>query len=453
MRLAVVGMGYVGVPSAALFADAEGIRVTGVQRRTRRSGWKIDLLNQGRSPIGGEEPGLADLIRKVVEKGTFKVTDDTAVYSKADAILIDVQTPVDGGHTPVYESLTEVSKDIGEKMRGGALVIVESTVAPGTTQHVVRPILEDASGMRAGEDFNLAYSFERVMVGRLLHNLAHMPRVVGGVTPNCSRRAADLYRRIVVAPVYETDCLTAEIAKVAENAYRDVNIAFANEAALICESLGADIHEVRRYVNSLPYDPSDPDKNPYRMMMAPGAGVGGHCLPKDSWLLKHGLDVYGEKKVAPWVIVSSRLINDQMPAHMFELVMDGLREVGVEPGDARIAILGYAFLENSDDARNTPARPLYDELLKRCGDVVIHDPYVTCEEEVSLTNDLSEALEGKDCIAVVTKHREYHKIELDWLKSKMRTPMIVDGRNVFDSAEAEGAGFTFRGVGIGKMIH
>jgi UDP-N-acetyl-D-mannosaminuronic acid dehydrogenase len=443
-------MGYVGIPSAALFADAEDVNVTGVQRRTRRSGWKIEYLNQGKNPIQGEEPGLGELIEKVVKKGTFKATDDTGAYREADTILIDVQTPVDEKHVPQYESLKQVSQEIGEKMRKGALVVLESTVAPGTTQNIVKPILEQASGMRAGAEFNLAFSYERVMVGRLLHNLTHMPRIVGGITPQCARRAADLYRRIVKAPVYETDCLTAETAKVAENAYRDVNIAFANEMALICESLGADVHEVRRYVNSLPYDPTDPNKNPFRMMMAPGAGVGGHCLPKDTWLLKHGVDTYGRTRVTPWVIVSSRVINDLMPDHMRTLIEECLREKNLEPQDARIAVLGYAFLENSDDTRNTPAHPLIKELEKTCREVAVHDPYVRAEEDVRLTHDLASAVEGKDCIALVTKHREYYGIDLGWLKERMRTPIIVDGRNVFDPEKARRAGFTFRGVGIGK---
>ncbi len=450
MHLVVVGMGYVGIPSAALFADAEGINVTGVQRRSQRSGWKIDYLNQGKSPIEGDEPGLEELIQKVVKKGSLKVTDDTSVYRDADVILIDVQTPVDDQHTPQYDSMKQVSREIGEKMRKGALISVESTVAPGTTQHMVKPILEEASGMKAGTDFNLAFSYERVMVGRLLHNLTHMPRIVGGITPECASRAAELYRKIVKAPVYETDCLTAEIAKVVENAYRDVNIAFANEVALICESLGADVHEVRRYVNSLPHDPSDPDKNPYRMMMIPGAGVGGHCLPKDPWLLKHGLDTYGRKKVTPTIIVSSRAINDKMPTHMLGLIEESLAENKLKLEDASISILGYAFLENSDDTRNTPARPLYMRLEKKCSEVVVHDPYVKHEEDVNLTNDLNQALEGKDCIAVVTKHREYYDIDLKWLREKMKTPIIVDGRNVFNPRQAREAGFTFRGVGIGN---
>jgi UDP-N-acetyl-D-mannosaminuronic acid dehydrogenase len=444
-------MGYVGIPSAALFADVPDIMVTGVQRKSKRSGWKIDYLNSGRSPIEGDEPELDDLIKKVVSEGKFCVTDDTNVYGDADIILIDVQTPVDGDHVPRYESLKQVSREIGEKMKLGALIGIESTVAPGTTQNIVKPILENESEMKAGEDFNLIFSYERVMVGRLIHNLRYMPRIVGGLTPECSRKGADLYKKITRAEVHQTDCMTAEISKTVENAYRDVNIAFANEVALICESLGVNVHEVRKYVNSLPHDPSDPSKNPYRMMMIPGAGVGGHCLPKDSWLLKYGNDRYGTAKIEPRIITESRRINDYMPQHMKNLIIEALKENQKSLSDSKITILGYAFLENSDDTRNTPSRPLYDS-LHEAGEVIIHDPYVRDFDGANNTKNLKEALEGSDCLAIITKHNEYFNIELSWLKEIMKNPIIVDGRNVFDPAETIKKGFTFKGVGIGNTI-
>ena len=168
-RIVVIGMGYVGIPCAALFADAPGFRVTGVQRRSERSGWKIDWLNAGKCPFEGEEPGLAELIhRVVVEKGTFRVTDDYSVCQTADVILIDVQTPVDEDLVPRYESLLQVAREVGRHMRRGVLVVIESTVAPGTTQQVVQPILEQESGLKGGRDFYLAFSYERVMPGKLL---------------------------------------------------------------------------------------------------------------------------------------------------------------------------------------------------------------------------------------------------------------------------------------------
>ncbi len=450
MEMVVIGMGYVGIPTAALFADVEGFNVIGVQRRSKRSGWKIDYLNAGKCPIGGDEPGLAELIEKVVKKGSFRVTDEISVCKSADAILIDVQTPVDKTRVPQYASLKEVSQAVGSHMKKGALVVIESTVAPGTTNYIVKPILEEHSGMKAGEDFNLAYSYERVMLGRLLYNMTYMPRIIGGLTPECTQRGIELYKNIVKAELFPTDCLTAEVAKVTENAYRDINVAFANEIALICESLGVNVHEVRRFVNSLPYDPSEPAKNPYRMMHIPGAGVGGHCLPKDPWLLKYGLDKYGAFKFTTSIIIESRRRNDYMPQHMKDLIEDALREKGMKLQNAKVCILGFAYLEDSDDTRNTPALPLYNLIKGTCKEVVIHDPHVKKFEEVPITNDLEDAVRGKDCIAIVTSHKEYRDLSLDWLRDVLDTPVIVDGRNVFNPEECTEAGFSFRGIGIGS---
>lgn len=450
MEIVVIGMGYVGIPAAAMFADVEGFNVTGVQRRSKRSGWKIDCLNAGKCPIGGDEPGLAELVEKVVKKGSFRVTDDFSVCEKADAVLIDVQTPTDENHIPQYGSLMEASKPVGRYMKKGAIVVVESTVAPGTTEYLVKPILEKHSSMKAGEDFNLVFSYERVMVGRLLHNLVYMPRVVGGLTQKCTQLGIELYGNIVKAETIPTDILTAEVAKVVENAYRDVNIAFANEVALICESLGVNVYEIRRLVNSLPYDPSNPSANPFRMMHMPGAGVGGHCLSKDSWLLKHGLDTWGTFKFKPRITVESRRINDFMPQHMKDLAEEALAEKGVKLNKARVCILGFAFREDSDDIRNTPALPLYNLLKNACREVVVHDPYVKESEDVSIANNLEEALRGKDCITIVTRHKEYLNITLDWLKKLLKTRVIVDGRNVFNPEECEKAGFAYRGIGVGS---
>jgi UDP-N-acetyl-D-mannosaminuronic acid dehydrogenase len=452
LEIVVIGMGYTGIPAAAMFADVEGFNVTGVQRRSKRSCWKIDYLNAGKNPIGGNEPDLAELIARVVKKGKFRVTDDVSICRKANVVLIDVQTPVDENHVPQYASLKAVSEAVGKHMKKGVMVVVESTVAPGTTNYIVKPILEKASGMKAGKGFNLVYSYERVMVGRLLYNMKYMPRIVGGLTPQCTQRGVEFYKHIVKAEIFPTDCLTAEVAKVTENTYRDINIAFANEVALICESLGVNVHEVRRFVNSLPHDPSNPAKNPYRMMHIPGGGVGGHCLPKDPWLLKHGLDSYGTFRFTPKIIVESRRLNDSMPQHVKDLIEEALGEKGVKLKDARVCILGYAFLGDSDDTRNTPALTLYTLLKDNCKEVVVHDPFVKENEAegVSILNDLEAAVKDKDCVVVMTNHKEYGNMDLTWVKKTLVTPAIVDGRNVFNPNECRKEGFAYRGVGIGS---
>jgi UDP-N-acetyl-D-mannosaminuronic acid dehydrogenase len=445
-KIIVVGMGYVGIPAAALFADIEGFNVTGIQRRSNRSGWKIDWLNQGKNPIGGDEPGLSELIERVVKKGTFRVTEDFTECKDADVILIDVQTPTDEKGIPHYESLKEVSKQVGKNMKKGTMVILESTVAPGTTVNIVKPILEKESGLRAGKDFSLAFSYERVMVGRLIKNIVHLPRIVGGIDDESSRRAVELYKHIVKERIYPTDILTAEVSKVVENTYRDVNIAFANEVALLCESLGVDVFRVREFVNTLPNDPSNPSSNPIRNMHFPGAGVGGHCLPKDPWLLKYGVDTYGTFKVEPHVVIESRKINMQMPIHMVDLLEEGLKEAGGKLKDAKVAILGVAFLENSDDTRNTPTKPLYEALKKKQAKPVLHDPYVR-DFELPFTKDINEAVTGADAIILLTKHNEYSKLDLRLLKTKMRKSVLIDGRNAYNKDECEKLGFIYKGVG------
>ncbi|MHA1961778.1 MAG: nucleotide sugar dehydrogenase [Candidatus Thorarchaeota archaeon] len=438
-KIVVIGMGYVGIPAAALLAEVDGYDVTGLQRRSKRSGWKIDALNSGKSPFEGVEPGLDELIAKVVAKGTFRATDDLEVISDADIILIDVQTPTDAQNMPQYISLREVSANIGKRIKKGAMVVVESTVAPGTTQNIVQKIIEKESGMEAGVDFDVAFSYERVMPGKLLEFIVNMPRVVGGITPGATERAVEMYQKIVKEKVYTTDTLSAELSKTIENAYRDVNIAFANEMALVCESLGVNIFEIIELINAR-HD---------RMMHIPGAGVGGHCLPKDPWLLRFGLYEYGSWKVEPEFISLARRINNHMPIHMSDLVENALLAKGVSIQDANVTILGIAYLENSDDTRNTPAATLAGSLKSKGATVRLHDPYVKAWEfgPDDVESDVLAAAKGADCLALVTKHAEYYSLDLDAIKKAMRTHVIVDGRNVFDEEIVTAQGFEYRCVG------
>ncbi|MFX0095830.1 MAG: nucleotide sugar dehydrogenase [Candidatus Hodarchaeota archaeon] len=441
-KIAVIGMGYVGIPAAALFADVGEFEVIGIQRRSKRSGWKIGYLNEGKCPIGGDEPGLAELIhRVVVEKKTFRVTDDISIIQNVDTVLIDVQTPTDENHQPRYLSLREVSKSVGQYMRSGTLVVIESTVAPGTTEKIVQPILEKESALKAGTDFYLAFAYERVMVGRLIHNIVNYPRIVGGINEESTRRAVDLYRHITNEKLYPTGALTAEIAKVVENTYRDVNIAFANEVALICESLGVNVYEVRNLVNTLPFR-----SNAYRDMHIPGAGVGGHCLPKDPWLLKYGLDTYGKIPTELRVIPSSRWVNSYMPEHTANLIIQGLKEANVTPQGAKVCLLGLAFIENSDDTRNTPTEPLYNTLSTQGLQPVIHDHLVR-EFELPFTKSLGEALQNASAVVLVTKHKEYFGLTPEFFAQHLKHKVIVDGRDVYNREVFEQAGFIFKAVG------
>lgn len=399
-RLAIVGMGYVGLPVACAFADA-GFEVLGVDIQAER----VARVNAGICPIGGREPGLQELLGKVVNAGRLRATDSYGGLKDYNVVFIMVETPVDETHMPNYATLQSALHSLGPVMQPGALVIVESTLAPGTMDNVVRPTLEAASGGRAGVKFYLGHCPERVMPGRLLTNLKRMERVVGGMTPEVAEVMRVLYRHIVTAPLHPTDCLTAELVKTTENAYRDVQIAFANEIALICEAVGGDVWQVRDLVN----------RSPGRHMLLPGAGVGGHCIPKDPWLLAHGAC----RRVPVRLIPAARAVNDGMPSHMLGLVERVLQRLGKRLEEASVLILGYAYLEDSDDTRNSPAVVLAQLLRQRGVRVVIHDPYVP-----GYAGDVYALAEGCDVAVLVTAHSDYR--ELDW----KRLPPLVDGRGV-----------------------
>ncbi|MHA2139741.1 MAG: nucleotide sugar dehydrogenase [Candidatus Hodarchaeales archaeon] len=450
-KVAVIGMGYVGIPIAALLADTGFFQVTGVQRRSKRSGWKIDYLNAGKCPIKNE-PELPELIERVVlQKKTFSVTDDISVVKDMDYVLIDVQTPTDENNIPQYVSLREVSREVGTHLSKGSTVIIESTCAPGTTDYIVKPILEESSGMKCGKDFFLAFAYERVMVGRLIYNILNYARIVGGSGEKSAQIAAKLYEQVLKSEIIQTTAMTAEVAKVVENTYRDVNIAFANEVALVSESLGVDVYEVRKLVNNLPF--LEGRGNPHRNMHIPGAGVGGHCLVKDPWLLKYGLTQYGKKPVDLNVIESSRFRNLDMPSHVVSLLQECITPITESSAqNYRIAVLGVAFIEDSDDPRNTPTRDLVNKLKAEGFQVVIHDHLVRQNNvDFPFSANLEEVIRDSNAVIIVTAHQIYKDLDLMYLKSLMaKNPILIDGRVTFNAQDVIHAGFKYRAIGRGQ---
>ncbi|MFX1400148.1 MAG: nucleotide sugar dehydrogenase [Promethearchaeota archaeon] len=447
-KIVVVGMGYVGIPMAAMLADVDDFFVTGIQRRSIRSGWKIDWLNDGKNPFEGEEPGLDELISRVIRNKKFYVTDSYESCKDADYILIDVQTPVEiEDKIPRYESLVEVSEKISKHMKKGVTIIIESTVAPGTTNNIVQPILEEGSGLKRSEDFYLVFSFERVMPGKLLEFITDIPRVIGGGCNEANERAKFLYEKVVKKELQITDTLTAELTKCIENAYRDVNIAFANEMALLCEDFGRNIFEIITLIN----------QREDRMMHLPGSGVGGHCLTKDPWLLLYGYDRYTQKqnKEKIKIIPDSRNLNDFMPKHMVELMEDALKEVGKLVDNIKICLLGVSYKANTDDTRNTPTEHIIKILTSKYHShniiYLAQDPYVKAKDYnlTDFTNDFNEAVSKADVLIFTTNHKQYYDIDLDDLKKRVRTPIIIDGRNIFNKKMVESRGFIYRKVGEG----
>lgn len=423
----VVGLGYVGLPVACLLAST-GLRVVGVDLKAER----VAQINAGKSPILGDEPGLEDLLREQVAGGRLQATTDYGELSAADVVLVSVETPVDEtDHRPRYHSLARVCENLGAVLAPDALVIVESTISPGTIDRLVIPALERSTGRRAGAGFFVGHCPERVMPGRLLRNLIEMSRVVGGQSPAVAARMAQLYGRYVRGDLDQTDVLTAELVKTAENAYRDVNIAFANQVALIAEQVGGDAWKVRELVN----------KSPGRLMLLPGAGVGGHCIPKDPWLLAAAAP---EDVGAPLLEVA-RAINEGMPGHVADLALQLMREHGVRHQGAVVAVLGYAYLEDSDDVRHSPSAATVAALEAAGCQVRVHDPYVP-----EYQGDLEPVAAGADCAVVMVAHSQYRKLEPGWLAGRLRRPLLVDGRHVFSPAALSAAGLHHRTLGRGR---
>lgn len=428
--LVVVGLGYVGIPVAALFAKS-GLKVTGLEVDPK----KVEAINRGHYPIEGDEPGLPELIRDTVGKGLLEASLDPAVVKDADAIILCVQTPFDTTTgEPRYEHLKAALRNVGKNLRRGALVVVESTIAPTTMDRVVRPVLEEASGMKAGSGFLLGNCPERVMPGKLLHNLETYDRVLGGIDAATHARMHQLYSRIVKGSLDPVDMLTAEVVKAFENTYRDVEIALANEFARYCDVVGVDFFAVRELVNRVES----------RNLHLPGAGVGGHCIPKDTYLLAYGT----KGRFHPELMLLARKVNDAMPDYMVDLTLSALEKAGRMAKGAQVAVLGYSYLGDSDDVRNTPADPYIAAMRAKGAVVRVHDPLVAAGVGPGpVEHGLEDVVKGADAVVLLTAHKQYKALDLARLRKSVRTPVLVDGRRIFGRNAAEKAGFIFEAVG------
>jgi UDP-N-acetyl-D-mannosaminuronic acid dehydrogenase len=429
MKVAVIGLGYVGVPVAAALADA-GNKVVGIDILPG----KVELLNKGKGPIGGKEPGLDDLIKLNVQKKRLRASMDYGECRTAKAVIVSVETPInDKTKDANYRPLKAALRSLGANLREKTLVSVESTLSPGTMEKIIKPILQHRSGLKVGRDFFLVHAPERVTAGKLLSNLRTVDRVIGANDPGSLKAAIKLYSTITRGKLHPTNWVTSEIVKAAENAYWDVQIGFANEIALVCEDLGANAYEVRELVNSCPF----------RNMLYPGAGVGGPCIPKDPWLL---VSVTSQGKVS--IIPAAREVNEFMPERLAQLAEEGLREAGRRIKGARIAVLGFSYREETEDTRNTPSVKVIRELRRKGAEVIIHDPYAPSQRGYHIIRDLNKAVRKADALVIVTGHRAYRKMDLAKIGRKMRRRVIVDGRNVFPQGLG-GRRFVYRGLGRG----
>jgi UDP-N-acetyl-D-mannosaminuronic acid dehydrogenase len=431
VKAAVIGLGVTGLPLAATIA-ATNATVVGVDVNPEI----VAAVNAGRVFHEGD-PGLLPLVRKQVSAHRLHASEEPDSIVDSDVVVVSVGTPIEpSSRDPSYKALKSALATIGPRLKQKVLVSIASTLAPGSMESVVRRTLERASKMKVGRDIHLVYCPERLPTVRMLAELAELPRILGANEPIAIRKALAFYRRFVRAEIHVTDWKTAEVSKTAENAYEDVQIAFANEIALISEELGVDAYRVRELVNVLPD----------RMMFSPRVGVGGRGIPRDPWLL-----VSPAIQMKPELIPTARSVNDFMPRRMARLVEEGLAASGRRIKGARVTVLGFAYPENTSDSRNTPAIAMIQELRRRGADVVIHDPFARSERGYTILRDLKAAIKGADCVALVTAHDEYRKLDLKVLRQIMRRRVIVDGQNFFRGPEIVKAGFVYRGIGKGQF--
>ncbi len=415
--IAVYGVGYVGLSLIATYLR-KGLKVIGVDIDKQ----KLEAVREGR--LWFNEEAIRDAIRKGIEEGRLELTINSIEASRKSLIkIVTVPVYIDWDTKKIsYHALEDVSKKIAKGLKRGDLVIIESSVPPGTTEYIVKPLLERESGLRAEKDFYLAYSPERVFIGRAVKDIEeNYPKVIGGTGPKSLELASRFYEKIAKKGVIKlSNTTTAEFEKLAEGIYRDVNIALANELALAAMKLGVDYYEVLRAANS----------QPFCHLHLPGPGVGGYCIPIYPYFMMNRVLAKG------FIMELTRLarrINESMPYTVVSIIEDSRKRLRLDPTRSKVTILGVAFRGDIDDVRLSPSHDVIG-LLKARGyvNIVAHDPHVKEDHildmlGVKLSNDLESALKRSDLVVVLTRHSAYKGLKVsEIIKLTESNPLIID---------------------------
>jgi UDP-N-acetyl-D-mannosaminuronic acid dehydrogenase len=466
-KIAVVGPGIVGMPMAALLANARvrigtdtPAKVVVVQRNSPTSGWKVAAINSGRSVIGGIEPDLDRIVNETVQEGILCASHDYSDLADADVILVCIQTDKNGlgpDYGPMFEGLHGIARALQNKPAGKVpLIIFESTLAPSSMMTLMKDHFSEYD-LLEGRDILLGNSPNRVMPGRLVERVADSDKLIGGLSPMTPKLIERLYRLIVTkGNLYLTNSLTAEIVKTLENAYRDVRIAFSTETVRYCDTHDIDFYRLRDEVNRLLSQQdratTDPNAVPSGGLLIPTIGVGGHCLPKDGILmLWRKLERNPENPSS--LILESRKINDESPGETIRLAE---KKFGRLDGKT-VALMGTAYRFNSEDTRNSPTLPLAKLLLGKGCRVMMHDPYVKPEDQKLklfklqdyFTRDARKALADAQIVIFCTAHRDYIQQRQALLEMAPRLKGVFDGCNLFKKNEFNG--IPYAGIGRGNQ--
>jgi UDP-N-acetyl-D-mannosaminuronic acid dehydrogenase len=419
-KICVIGLGYIGLPTACTFAD-QGIEVVGVDNNPQI----ITGLQQGKLHLF--EPGLEELVQRVLSTGKLRVSSQP---EPADAFIIAVPTPFHDGKKADMSYVRSACDAIVPHLHRGNLVVLESTSPPRTTSDLVLPILE-RSGLRAGIDFLLAYSPERVLPGRILHELVENARVIGGIDPASAKAGADLYRIIVRGQIIQTDATTAEMVKLMENTYRDVNIAVANEFSRLAQHFNIDIWEAIQIANL----------HPRVNILSPGPGVGGHCISVDPWFL-----VESAPDLTP-LIRTAREVNDSQP----EFVLNQVEKILGNLHGKTIAAFGLAYKPDVDDFRESPAVHCVELLQKAGVKVRVLEPFLKGKiPGIKTFATAAETVQATDLILLLVNHSAFKDIDPLDLLPLTSAHTVFDTVNGWDRTAWEQAGFKVFHLGSGK---
>lgn len=420
-KICVLGLGYIGLPTASTFAS-QGARVIGVDINER----VLRALRDGEVHI--QEPGLRTLVQAALGSGNLAIAE---APEPADAFVIAVPTPVTEDKLADLTFVEGAARSIVPHLRAGNLVVLESTCPPRTTLGLLRPILEQ-SGLKAGPDFFLAYSPERVLPGHILRELIENSRVIGGVDQASSEAGRDLYRRFVRGDIRITDATTAEMVKLMENTYRDVNIALANELARLADRLGVDIWQAAELANL----------HPRVSILSPGPGVGGHCIGVDPWFLVEAAPELTE------LIRGARKVNDAQPEYAARLIE---RAFGGGVTGRQVACLGLTYKADVDDLRESPAIEVVRLLLARGAQARTFDPMApgAAVEGATRCETLAETLRGAEGVVLLVNHRQLIELDPEKVADLLDGRVAVDLRSGWDGPSWRNAGFELTVLGVG----
>ena len=434
LRVCVIGIGRIGLPTALSFAKS-GLETIGVDINKQL----VDDINSGTFPLK-DEPGYEDIFHSVIKNQKFSATTNIEdAVPNSDLILLSLPTPMDVNNIPDYTALRTVASNLTEILSTDSLVIVESTIEPGFIEDEMVPLISKSDKLTVEENFFIGVCPENANPGEILHDFSNLPRLVGGINPNIAKIIKTIYNFVFSVELIEMpNCKTANAVKLTTNVFRDINIAFVSELSLMFEKLGIDTNKVleaaqKKYNFQVHY---------------PGAGVGGPCLPINSYQLLNTAKRTGSKLS---IIESGRKINERMPEHVIELTIDAFKESGISLEGSNILILGISYKPDVKDIQLTPAEHIIKKLKNLGANVHIYDPYFSSAKKFDI--EISESfssklLEKMNAAIIVTAHNEFTKMDISKFSS-MKNPILIDTRGIVDPIDAQKSKLIFRGLGRG----